>query len=199
MIPIFPWPTGAAATNAANSGVITAVFPATGEAPDSGIQRTLTYSATDISVSGRIHKRAALTVKDISLHQEGTCDACDAIRKAQAGGQLILGFDIDLTQGFSGSLSISIPVGDQYNGRTVTILHCISGRLETLTATVTDGKATFTVTGLSPFAVTTGLLVPDSVVTDPPKTGDAAEPVGFVMLCLATLCAGYLVMKRRKA
>ncbi|HWR19903.1 MAG TPA: leucine-rich repeat domain-containing protein [Clostridia bacterium] len=184
---------GAATTNAANSGVVTAVFPAMSEA----VQRTLTSSVQGISVSGLIHRSAELIVQNMVLHQEGICNACTAIRKAQSKGQLILGFDIDLTRDFSGPLTISIPIGNQHNGGTVTILHCVNGRLETLAATVADGKATFTVTSLSPFAVTTGLQ--DSMVSNPPNTGDAANPTGFVMLGLAALCSGYLVMKRRKA
>ncbi|HBT63544.1 MAG TPA: hypothetical protein DEB10_02640, partial [Ruminococcaceae bacterium] len=34
-------------------------------------------------------------------------------------------------------------------------------------------------------------------ITDIPKTGDAPTPWGFV-LGIAALCAGYMVMKRRK-
>jgi len=41
--------------------------------------------------------------------------------------------------------------------------------------------------------------VPDTIVTDPPKTGDTANPLAFVMLGLAALCSGYLAMKKRKA
>ncbi|MEA4971424.1 MAG: LPXTG cell wall anchor domain-containing protein, partial [Candidatus Pelethousia sp.] len=121
-----------------------------------------------------------------------------AIREAQKDGQFILGYDISLNRGFIAPLTVSIPVSSQYNGQTVTILHCINGRLESIVATVTNGVATFAVTVLSPFAVTTGLLVPDSVVIDPPKTGDAATPCGFALIGLAAACAGYTVMKRRR-
>ncbi|MEA4969947.1 MAG: LPXTG cell wall anchor domain-containing protein, partial [Candidatus Pelethousia sp.] len=120
-----------------------------------------------------------------------------AIREAQKDGQFILGYDISLNRGFIAPLTVSIPVSSQYNGQTVTILHCVSGVLRTYSATVVDGKATFTVTSLSPFAVTTGLLVPDEI-TDIPKTGDAATPWGFVLLGLAAACAGYMVMRRRR-
>ena len=48
---------------------------------------------------------------------------------------------------------MTIPVGAQYNGQTVTILHCAGETLQTYTATVAGGKAVFSVTSLSPFAV----------------------------------------------
>lgn len=186
---------GATAMNAAGSGAITAVFPATRSAPDPYVRSTLTNDVTGITVSGLIHESAAIIVQDMQLHQEGTCEACDAIRKAQS--RLILGVNIDLTQGYSGPLTISIPVDNQHNGRTVTLLHCVNGRLETLSATVIDGKAIFTVASLSPFAVTMGLS--DPMLIAPPNTGDAANPTGFIILCLAALCFGYPVMKKRKS
>ena len=162
--------------------------------------RTLTDSATGITVSGDdIHRMARLAVSPLKLHSADTCTACNAIRKAQKDGDLILGYDISLTPAATGELTISIPVGSQYNGQTVVILHCVNGRLETITATVVNGVATFTASSLSPFAVTTGLLIPDTAVTNPPKTGDEALPFGLIISGLTALCAGRLIMRRRKA
>ena len=169
-----------------------------GDTSPSYISRTLTDGATGVTVAGSsIHKMARLTVSPLALHPDDP--ACNAIRKAHTGGQLILGYNISLTPAATAPLTISMPVGSEYNGRTVTILHCINGRLENIDAVVTNGMATFTVTELSPFAVTTGLLVPDSEVINPPKTGDAATPWGFVLIGLAAVCMGYLAMKRRRA
>ena len=180
--------------------VVTRAWAGGGSQP-SYINQSMTDNATGVTVSGRIHRRAVLTIKDMALHSEGTCAACDAIREAQKNNQFILGFDIDLTPGFSGPLTVSIPIGNRHNGQIVTILHCVNGRLETLTATVMNGKATFTVTELSPFAVTTGLLVPDSIVTDPPKTGDGSFNLVGLLLCGASaagLAALIVLGKRRK-
>jgi LPXTG-motif cell wall-anchored protein len=41
--------------------------------------------------------------------------------------------------------------------------------------------------------------VPNSEVTEPPKTGDAASSTGFILLGLSALCVCYLTMRRRKA
>ena len=131
--------------------------------------RTLTDIATGISVSGTIRDDAALTVKDITL---GTDAACDAIGQRMNDDDyvLLLGKDISLSQGFIGTLTITMPVGALYNGQTVTILHCAGGTLQTYTATVTDGKALFSVSSLSPFAVFAQVFVtpdydPPTVVT----------------------------------
>lgn len=123
------------------------------EAESPYISRTLTDTRTGITVSGSIHSGSAIVVEDMVLHPEGSCTACDTIRNTQDENQLILGCNISLTMGFSGPLTVSLPVGSQYNGRTVTILHCMNDSLETITATVSDGMAIFTVTSLSPFAV----------------------------------------------
>jgi hypothetical protein len=77
--------------------------------------------------------------------------------------------------GFSDPLTVFLPVGNQYNGRVVTILHCMNGRLETIVANVRSGMATFTVTSLLPFAAfnMTEEIDPDSlpvVVTSCPST-----------------------------
>ena len=113
----------------------------------------------------------------------------------------MLGLNISLTQDFIAPLTISIPVGDAYNGRTVTILHCAGGKLETHAVTVANGKAIFTVTSLSPFAVVHGLW--GSEVPDPPRTGDAATPWGFAMIGLfavavSTTGAGWIEKKPRR-
>jgi len=162
------------------------------------IPRTLTDSATGITLTGNsIHRMARLTVFPLALHPDDP--ACDAIRKAQAAGQLIIGCNISLTPAANGSVTLSIPVGSRYDGRTVTILHCADGRLESIDAVVQGGRATFTVTTLSPFAVTRSVLIPETTVTNPPKTGDAAGMWGFAVAGLAIICAGFVVIKRRKA
>ncbi|HOG00886.1 MAG TPA: Ig domain-containing protein, partial [Clostridia bacterium] len=161
------------------------------------LSRALIDPATGIIVSGTIHEDAQLTVKPLALHLEGACATCDAIRKAQKDKRMIFGLDISLSRGFIAPLAISIPVGSQYNGQTVTILHCVEGKLETHVVTVANGRAAFTVASLSPFAVVRGLW--GSQVLEPPRTGDAATTAGYAMLGAAALFALYLAMRRRKA
>jgi hypothetical protein len=76
-------------------------------------------------------------------------------------------------------LTIAIPVDTQYNGKTATILHAKhDGTLQTLTATVQDGKATFTVTELSPFAVFAEV---SHDLDDIPKVGDNAPWIWWLL------------------
>jgi LPXTG-motif cell wall-anchored protein len=167
-----------------------------GEPDDPYIFRTLTDSATGITVSGVIHRDAALTVKNTVLHAAGTCAACDAIRARMTDSDFItlIDRDISLSLGFSGSLTITIPVGSAYNGETVTVLHCANGTLKTYTATVQDGKATFTVTSLSPFAVFADARELDNV----PKTGDGGGfPLWLGLMASGVLLGSVLVLRRR--
>jgi len=130
--------------------------------------RTLTDTATGISVSGYIRSDAALVVGEMVLHGDA-CEACNAIRQWMNNDDyvLLLGYDISLTQEYSGTLAITIPVDAQYNGLNVTILHCAAGTLNTYTATVADGEAVFNVTSLSPFAVFAEDDDPPTVATGP--------------------------------
>ncbi|HOL15650.1 MAG TPA: InlB B-repeat-containing protein [Bacillota bacterium] len=130
--------------------------------------RTLTDTATGISVSGYIRSDAALAVGEIALHGDA-CEACNAIRQRVNDDDymLLLGYDISLTQEYSGTLAITIPVDAQYNGLNVIILQCAAGTLHTYTATVAAGKAVFEVTTLSPFAVFAEDDDPPTVATGP--------------------------------
>lgn len=163
--------------------------------PSSGGPRTLTDSESGITVSGGgIKSLAELTVTAVSVQSLPA-----KMREEIATGRMIAGYDITLPGGFRGELTISFHVGAVYEGQTVTILHYVNGRVETYTAVVVNGRATITVSSLSPFAVLiTGVTVPDAVVTDPPKTGGAANPIGFMMLGFAAACAVVASNKRRR-
>lgn len=187
-------------TNVTADHNIHATFSYTGGGGTTGPtyrNRTLTDSGSGVRVSGNIRSDAQLRVTPLTLHADDA--ACNAIQEAQARGDLILGLNIELTRGFVAPLTISIPVGSQYNGQTVTILHCINGRLETIMVTVVNGMATFEVWELSPFGVVRSMYVPGQQVTSPPKTGDAAMPVGFALIGLAIVCAAGLAVRRRRA
>lgn len=173
------------------------VAPSGGSSDSAYAFRSLRDSVTGVRISGSIHSGAGLTVSQLSLHPDDP--ACSAIRTAQASGDLILGLNIELSGDYAAPLTISIPVGSGYNGRTMTILHCINGSLEVIAVTAKDGMATFEVSSLSPFGVARGLFVPGAGAAKPPKTGGAAESTVFVIFGSAAICAIYLAMKRRKA
>ena len=148
--------------------------------------RTLIDQPTGITVKGRMTQATRLAVKDQILHT-GTCDACDEIRSRQAEGRILIYADIALSGGYSGDQEVSLPVDPQYNGRTVTILHCNYGVLEQVVVTVQNGMATGKFSKLSPYAVMIGerIGVPDQILVAPPKTGDNNTPFGFLLVLMA--------------
>ena len=130
--------------------------PVVGTPPASPGVVTLSDSKTGIEVSGNISEGAVLTVGDMTL---GADAASKTIRQWMNDGHhvFLAGWDISLSGSFTGELTISLPVGVRYNGRKVTILHAKNdGTLGSYTATVKGGKAVFSVTSLSPFAVFAG-------------------------------------------
>ncbi len=162
-------------------------------------KRSLTDTQTGVKVSGGIPESTKLAVSPLDLNATGNDAVSARIRDAIAKGQLIAGYDIRLSGGFRGEITISFPVGAAYNGRTVTILHFINGRMETHTAVVENGVATIRVSSLSPFLVlNTGVNVPTFEVTDPPKTGGSSAPIGLAMLGLAAACMAAATLGRQK-
>lgn len=134
---------------------------------DDPTPRTLVDNSTGATVSGSISEGAVFTIEELTL---GSSDADNIIRAWIQDDEhvMIWSGNISITGSFTGTLTISLPVGEQYNGQTVLILHAKQdGTLETYTVEVKDGKATFEVTSLSPFAV---FIV--NGADDIPKTGD---------------------------
>ncbi len=109
----------------------------------------------------------------------------------------ILGKNISLSGSFTGTLTLSLPVGAQYNGKTVTILHAKQdGTLETYTVVVRDGKATFDVTSLSPFAVFTDAKDALGI----PKTGDgSAVWAEWMLMALSGAGISAVVWTRKRS
>ena len=183
-------------TNVSGNHTIHVEFQYTGAGSDDDyILRTLTDSATGITVSGYISADAVLTVGNMTL---GSDAACNTIRSwiNDEDYVLLLGVDISLSGSFTGPLTITLPVGTQYNGEKVTILHAKrEGTLATYTATVRNGKVTFDVTSLSPFAV----FLKDSL-DDIPETGDSSAAwIWWALLAVSGAGAIALVLIRKKA
>ncbi|MDR0851075.1 MAG: hypothetical protein LBN36_01135, partial [Clostridiales Family XIII bacterium] len=78
---------------------------------------------------------------------------CDALTIADNDGKLIALYDLTLTGGYQGDLTVSFPVDPAYNGKDVVIIHHTAEGDEQVTATVTDGKVSGTFSSLSPFGV----------------------------------------------
>ena len=175
-----------------NATIVTANFRYTGGGSDPDPGPSYTWRAlTDpsgVRVSGLFTSDAALEVKEMLLHLQDDCDVCDNIRQRQKNGELIVLFDIALKSGkYKGDLDVEIPVGGQYNGQSIVIIHCKDKVMDSRTVTVENGMAKGTFSKLSPYAaakvpgktVITGLpesytlLVGQSVSWTPSPAGGA--------------------------
>ena len=162
------------------------------------IPRTLTDNITGITVFGALSGSATLHVNSFTPPRNTTDPALAAIRARMDGttDKLIFCADITVSGNYSGPLTLSFEVGEQYNGQTVTLLHVKNGKLMTYTAVVKNGTATFTVTSLSPFALFAPVNVIDAVGI--PKTGDdGVRYVEIAVLGMLALIAGMTVVHTR--
>ncbi len=160
---------------------------------------TLRDSETGIEVAGNLSEGAVLSINEFTLDQSMYHSPFDQWLNDEDYVPL-LGVNISLSGSYTGALTISIPVDTQYNGKTITIVHLRNdAKLETFTPTVADGKATFTVTSLSPFAV----FAPVSYVLDDiPKVGDNSAPWFWWLLCgvsAASVVSLEVLDKKRRA
>lgn len=105
------------------------------------------------------------------------------------------------------NMSISFNIGSKYNGKQVTVLHKKNDNTyETLTATVTDGKATITVNELSPFMLALSNTTNTNNTNNPtsnkkldnePKTGVADYTIFASIVALISL-GGIVTLKFKK-
>lgn len=156
--------------------------------------RTLTHSGTGISVTGMFTDDATLTVAQNKLHGAGTCAACDELRAKQNAGKLLVLYDISASGYNGGEVRVSIPVGSEYNGKTLTVLRCSNGKLEQKVLTVQNGAVSGTFSSLSPY----GVLKPTEHDPHSPGTGDDANIGLWIALMLgAALVMGFSIRYRK--
>ena len=112
----------------------------------------LSDDSTGITISGlgtggsSSLKIAVLTVSGENLS--------DAVSDAAQHGTVIAGYDISVGKTFSGGARITIPVGSDYNGRTLTVYHYLSnGKKDIFTCKVKSGKISFFTSSFSPFII----------------------------------------------
>lgn len=118
-------------------------------------RRTLTDKPTGLTVSGeQIHVSAVLSVTTGTLHDAGEA-GCDLLRAAEKAGRLLGVFDVSLSYGFRGKLSVSLPVAN-HDGQVLTVAHCLDGKLTLTDAKAANGLITVETDSLSPFAVLDG-------------------------------------------
>lgn len=117
--------------------------------------RLLCDERTGITVAGIFHTTATLVVS--GFHAHDGCPACAALAEAARGASFIRGYNLSLTGGahtlFMGTLTVTLPVGRAYEGQTVIVMYCDSGRLVTLRLTVRNGVVTYATNTLGPVVI----------------------------------------------
>ena len=123
---------------------------------------TLTYQNYPISVLGKL--------SGYELRLVGLKAADDSVKRMQSKisskEALIRLYDVNLYLNgtevdWDKEITINFQVGDKYNGKKLTVLHDVDGRIEKLKGTVSDGILSVTADSLSPF----GVVVTASTVT----------------------------------
>lgn len=132
-----------------------AVFEKDQENPSEDKEVTLTYKNYPVSVTGKgleayelILKALTAEDEDVKLMQKQITSDKALIRLYEAK----LYKDGEETE-FGGTLALNINVGSQYEGKTLTVLHVVDGKVEQLTGTVKDGILTVSVTKLGKLGV----------------------------------------------
>lgn len=127
------------------------------------IERKLDDKTSNVNIEGKLTKDAKLVVVDKSTTKDGkvTITVPETILKyyktlkpAQDKlYEIVKSFDIKILGDYQGKLKISLPVGEENNGRKAIIKHLSKDGLKTYTSTVEKGSVSFEVDSLSPFVV----------------------------------------------
>lgn len=117
-----------------------------------------------IRVVGNVEEGVVLNVKNAVDNE-----AKAAFQKAAGNNVLLNVFDISLSKeaAYQGSLKLTFSVDKAYEGRMITILHYINGKVESTTAQVKKGEVHAEVTSLSPFALVLQEVKTEDSVKDP--------------------------------
>lgn len=127
------------------------------------IESKLDDKTSNVNIEGKLTKDAKLVVVDKSNTKDGkvTITVPETILKdyktlkpAQDKlYEIVKSFDIKILGDYQGKLKISLPVGEENNGRRAIIKHLSKDGLKTYTSTVEKGSVRFEVDSLSPFVV----------------------------------------------
>ncbi len=132
---------------------------------------TLQDPEYNITVSGNLNPNARLVIGEVAPEHEGYHELISMIKEDDSL-KLLLELDISIVDGECDEdhgLTITIPVGIQYEGMEVLICHWTNGFMSNDQSIVEDGNVTFTVSGLSPFAI---FLIDESEPETEPEPED---------------------------
>lgn len=149
------------------------------------VKETIAEESTGVKVEGIVEGEVIVeeVAKDSEIYKEFEADV-------EKGYTLVTVYDIEVEGDIiSGKVTVSIPVGTEYNGRKAIVYHILSDtRMEEFNVVVKDGKVSVEVSEFSPFAVAIKDVAEGGI--EAPKTGDITD----VWPYLATLMFGLAVV-----
>ncbi|WP_099203890.1 leucine-rich repeat domain-containing protein [Scatolibacter rhodanostii] len=206
-------PTPAPTTTPSPTPVVPTPAPTTVPTPNPDHkQQDFSDNETGIKLNGHFADGVNLAVvKNPAFATEGTNAAHDDIRKLQKENKLLFWFDISVTGDYSGEFELTFPVGADYNGQSLSILHYkADGTIEKQTSKVANGEIKGKFTSFSPFAIVkadeAAVQPTPAATTAPtadtisklPQTGDSSSVVLYLLVAMVALAAmAVLIYKGR--
>lgn len=127
------------------------------------IESKLDDKTSNVNIEGKFTKDAKLVVVDKSTTKDGklTVTIPETILKdyktlkpePNKSYEIVKSLDIKVLGDYQGKLKISLPLGEENNGRRAIIKHLSKDGLKTYTSTVENASVSFEVDSLSPFVV----------------------------------------------
>lgn len=127
------------------------------------IESKLVDKTSNVNIEGKFTKDAKLVVVDKSTTKDGklTITIPETILKdyktlkpePNKSYEIVKSLDIKVLGDYQGKLKVSLPLGEENNGRRAIIKHLSKDGLKTYTSTVENASVSFEVDSLSPFVV----------------------------------------------
>lgn len=157
---------------------LTVTFAITGEGEeDKYTDQEITSDDEAASISGQLTQGSTVNVTPLTPEDASYAELLGTLDAENF--DVLAALDVSINGSYIGSLDVTFEVDEEYNDKTITVLHGKQdGTVETLTDVAKDGEITVTVTGFSPFI----LLVekeddtPSVPPTVPEKPGDPGQP-----------------------
>lgn len=132
---------------------ITPVLPMLKPAGTAAIEYTaqqLTSADSSVSLQGKMSKQVSLTVSDVS--DDAIKSAFSAYNTALSSVRMM---ELNLSEAvdFEGALTLSVQVGNDYNGKTLQLLRYINGEVRALAVPVANGVISVDLPSLTPLAL----------------------------------------------
>lgn len=157
-------------------------------------EKTLTDNTGKVSVTGQFTKDAALQASPVAAGSESFSQLVGLADTKK--NTVLAAYEISVTGGYSGKLSLTFHVDTVNNGKTFTIYHQNkNGEISQYTAVCTEGRVVVQVDELSPFLLTVPAAADSGAA---PPTGDAGILTALATALFAAALAFLLFLRRRR-